>query len=240
MKNHWLQQRTVRLQKQREAEDAKKFWDEFNTHMAMKKSGGNPKYQKAIKAETFKIDMTYEKWKILNQSQKNVIHLNGSKRQLLNSIANAQEKKSQEKPKNYQEAVQMFDTAKKEIAERNEEAKTVKQEAAKTFMSNDHFQKALSDFLTSNPRDCIAAAEVTKCFEILADSILKVFGPKLFPARERDSALQECVLVAWEKLPRYSKLTTGQSKAFNFFTTVMLGHLRGIYQAKKRLTNPAE
>jgi hypothetical protein len=252
MKNYWLQQRTLRLQKQEEVTEAKKFWDDFSMHMAIKKNGGNPKYQKKmIKAEICKIDLSGTKHtakELLDamekNRQKNVIHSNGSKRQLLNSIAKPAPKWGQErpKPKNYQEAVQMFDAGKKEIAQREEETKTVKESASKKFLSNDHFQRVLSDYLTGNPNDWIAASEVTYAFEILANSILDAFGPKLFAATNRDDAIQECVMVSSEKLHRYSDAVKSNAnvKAFNYFTTVMLGHLRGLYQKKKRLTNPAK
>lgn len=42
--------------------------------------------------------------------------------------------------------------------------------------------------------------------------------------------MQECVLIAWQKLPKFN---ADKGKAFNYFCTIMLGHLRCLYRKAK-------
>lgn len=46
-----------------------------------------------------------------------------------------------------------------------------------------------------------------------------------------EDAVQECVLIAWEKTERYDPK---KGRALNFFTTVMMSQLRQLYRAPKR------
>ena len=57
----------------------------------------------------------------------------------------------------------------------------------------------------------------------LSDLIIDYTAPKCLARMDRDDVVQELVFAAWLKLPRFDP---NQGKAFNFFTTIMLGHLR--------------
>jgi len=48
---------------------------------------------------------------------------------------------------------------------------------------------------------------------------------------EREDAIQECLIVALEKIERFD---SSRGKAFNFFTTIMLNNLRSVYRKNKR------
>lgn len=48
---------------------------------------------------------------------------------------------------------------------------------------------------------------------------------------DREDAIQECVMLGFDKVSRYKP--TKDSKAYNFFITCMLGHLRQIFRTKK-------
>lgn len=62
-------------------------------------------------------------------------------------------------------------------------------------------------------------------FYPLAEEVVNYFGK--VSSHERDDAIQECVLIAFEKLHRFDP---EKCKAKNFFTTLMLSILRMIYR----------
>lgn len=67
---------------------------------------------------------------------------------------------------------------------------------------------------------------LAKHFYKLAERVCNYF-PQV---GDRDDAIQECMMVAWQKMNRYDPQ---KGKAVNFFTTIMLGHLRQIYRSAK-------
>lgn len=71
----------------------------------------------------------------------------------------------------------------------------------------------------------------------LADTLLMVMGKKSFPHLHTPEVKKELVDYAMSKLNR---LDTSKGKAFNFFTTVMLGHLRQLYRSNKNYTELKE
>jgi len=63
----------------------------------------------------------------------------------------------------------------------------------------------------------------------LADAIIDYFGPKI-NIGDRRQATVECMSICFQKVRRFKP---GKGKAFNFFTTIMLGHLRQLYRTRK-------
>ena len=47
----------------------------------------------------------------------------------------------------------------------------------------------------------------------------------------RDDAIQECVMVGFDKVKRY--IPRNGSKAYNYFITTMMGHVRQIWRTKR-------
>jgi hypothetical protein len=84
--------------------------------------------------------------------------------------------------------------------------------------------------------------ELGMAFYLLAGRVIDIAK---FKTIDRDDAIQECVFVAFEKLPRYQEaseqfLTGSQPKkygkkpkAFNYFTTIMLCRIRQTYRSQR-------
>jgi hypothetical protein len=70
-------------------------------------------------------------------------------------------------------------------------------------------------------------------FELIAINIYKYFikGSTVSEVfKNKKSTIRELVCICFLKMDRYK---LGKGKAFNFFTTIMLGWLRQIYRTKK-------
>lgn len=70
--------------------------------------------------------------------------------------------------------------------------------------------------------------ELTKAFYSISKNLIRKYK---FSNVDRDDALQEGVLICFEKIERFDP-TLG-SKAFNFCTTIILNHFRQLYRYAK-------
>lgn len=98
--------------------------------------------------------------------------------------------------------------------------------AGQDYINNKDFEKLILSLL-DNPDDEDIKNEVTICFYLLADNIIKAFNFKLI---DRDDALQEGVTVCFAKIERFDR---NRGKAFNWFTTIILNHYRQLYRSAK-------
>jgi len=76
--------------------------------------------------------------------------------------------------------------------------------------------------------------DVFAAFETLATNIVKYFlkGNKVIEEvfKSKKDTIRELICVCFLKMDRYDAT---KGKAFNFFTTIMLGWLRQVYRSKK-------
>jgi DNA-directed RNA polymerase specialized sigma24 family protein len=98
--------------------------------------------------------------------------------------------------------------------------------AGHEYINNKDFEKLISSHL-ENQEDVDIKYEVTICFYLLADNIIKAFNFKLI---DRDDALQEGVCACFSKISLFDKT---RGKAFNWFTTIILNHYRQLYRSAK-------
>jgi DNA-directed RNA polymerase specialized sigma24 family protein len=79
-----------------------------------------------------------------------------------------------------------------------------------------------------------AAKELTDAFYLLAENIIKAFNFQLI---DKDDALQEGVMICFEKVDRFNPNYIGKNgqkaKAFNYLTTCCLNHYRQLYRTAK-------
>jgi len=79
-----------------------------------------------------------------------------------------------------------------------------------------------------------AAEDLTAAFYLLAENIIQAFNFKLI---DRDDALQEGVMICFEKVDRFDPNYIGKNgqkaKAFNYLTTCCLNHYRQLYRTSK-------
>lgn len=73
----------------------------------------------------------------------------------------------------------------------------------------------------------IAELELTEAFYLLAKNIIRAFR---FQLVDKDDALQEGVMICFEKLHRFNP---EKGRAFNFCTTIILNHYRQLYRTAK-------
>lgn len=69
--------------------------------------------------------------------------------------------------------------------------------------------------------------ELSNAFYTLASNIIRAFN---FNLVDRDDALQEGVMICFEKLHRFDPKI---GRAFNFCTTIILNHYRQLYRSAK-------
>lgn len=80
--------------------------------------------------------------------------------------------------------------------------------------------------------------KLNEIFTLLAESIVMAFS---FGFIHKEDAIQEAVLVAWEKIHRFCpKDPKHERTAFNFFTTIMLSHLRAVYRSQSKVDKSAQ
>lgn len=79
-----------------------------------------------------------------------------------------------------------------------------------------------------------AQIELAKAFYLLAKNIVRAFK---FQLVDKDDALQEGVMICFEKLHRFDPNYCGpqgkKATAFNFCTTIILNHYRQLYRTAK-------
>jgi len=79
-----------------------------------------------------------------------------------------------------------------------------------------------------NENEFLAAQmELTEAFYLLAKNIIRAFR---FQLVDKDDALQEGVMICFEKLHRFNP---DKGRAFNFCTTIILNHYRQLYRTAK-------
>lgn len=98
------------------------------------------------------------------------------------------------------------------------------------YINNRDFEKLIKEYL-KNPNDEDIKNEVSICFYLLSDNIIKAFKFKLI---DKEDALQEGVLVCLSKINRFDP---ERGKAFNWFTTIILNHFRQLYRSCKNDLN---
>ncbi len=72
-----------------------------------------------------------------------------------------------------------------------------------------------------------AQMELAEAFYLLAKNIIRAFR---FQLVDKDDALQEGVMICFEKLHRFNP---EKGRAFNFCTTIILNHYRQLYRTAK-------
>jgi len=72
-----------------------------------------------------------------------------------------------------------------------------------------------------------AQLELAEAFYLLAKNIIRAFR---FQLVDKDDALQEGVMICFEKLHRFNP---EKGRAFNFCTTIILNHYRQLYRTAK-------
>lgn len=88
--------------------------------------------------------------------------------------------------------------------------------------------KSTKDNLGENsPEFAAARVELAEAFYLLAKNIIRAFR---FQLVDKDDALQEGVLICFEKLHRFDP---DKGRAFNFCTTIILNHYRQLYRTAK-------
>jgi DNA-directed RNA polymerase specialized sigma subunit len=88
--------------------------------------------------------------------------------------------------------------------------------------------KSTKDNLGENSKEFAEArVELAEAFYLLAKNIIRAFR---FQLVDKDDALQEGVLICFEKLHRFDP---EKGRAFNFCTTIILNHFRQLYRTAK-------
>lgn len=98
------------------------------------------------------------------------------------------------------------------------------------YINNKDFEKLIQALLNS-PDDDDIKEEVTICFYVLSENIIRAFNFKLI---DKEDALQEGVLACFSKIHRFNPT---RGKAFNWFTTIILNHYRQLYRSCKNDIN---
>lgn len=91
------------------------------------------------------------------------------------------------------------------------------------YINNKDFEKLLEKF-NENQDDEKLREEITLCFYLLSENIIKAFKFRLI---DRDDALQEGVYTCLKQMHLFDK---EKGKAFNWFTTIILNHYRQLYR----------
>lgn len=112
---------------------------------------------------------------------------------------------------------------------------------ATEYLNNKAFEGVIERFMVAKKnarRDQIeydlAAKELTDAFYLLAENIIRAFNFQLI---DKDDALQEGVMICFEKIDRFNPNYVGKNgqkaKAFNYLTTCCLNHYRQLYRTAK-------
>ena len=102
------------------------------------------------------------------------------------------------------------------------------------YLNNKTFELIITRFKTANENieqnrlefDA-AQLELAEAFYLLAKNIIRAFR---FQLVDKDDALQEGVMICFEKLHRFNP---EKGRAFNFCTTIILNHYRQLYRTAK-------
>ena len=91
----------------------------------------------------------------------------------------------------------------------------------------DRFKRAKKNVNRNPVAFSDAQLELATAFYILAKNIIRAFK---FQLVDKDDALQEGVMICFEKLHRFDPKI---GRAFNFCTTIVLNHYRQLYRTAK-------
>lgn len=92
------------------------------------------------------------------------------------------------------------------------------------YLNNEEFEKTLENYL-KNPDE--HEEKLFQMFDLLINRILDGY----FYNGDREDAQQECFLLV---IKRLKKFNTDRGSAFNFFTTIIINHLRHLYSKDRR------
>ena len=102
------------------------------------------------------------------------------------------------------------------------------------YLNNRTFETIINRFkvakknINYNPVEFeLAQMELAEAFYLLAKNIIRAFR---FQLVDKDDALQEGVMICFEKLHRFNP---EKGRAFNFCTTIILNHYRQLYRTAK-------
>lgn len=98
------------------------------------------------------------------------------------------------------------------------------------YINNRDFETLIRSYLKDSDDEDVKR-EITLCFYLLSDTILRAFNFKLI---DKEDALQEGVLACLSKVQRFNP---DRGKAFNWFTTIILNHYRQLYRTCKNDIN---
>lgn len=101
---------------------------------------------------------------------------------------------------------------------------------SREYLNNKDFEKLIRKYI-KNKNDEDMKNEITLCFYLLAENIIKAFNFRLI---DKEDALQEGVLICFSKLFMFN---SSKGKAFNWFTTIILNHYRQLYRSCKNDIN---
>jgi len=101
------------------------------------------------------------------------------------------------------------------------------------YIKNDIFEETIARFQQSKKqgescREFLEAQdELANLFYLLAENIIRAFKFQLI---DKDDALQEGVMICFEKLDKFKP---ERGRAFNYYTTCTLNHYRQLYRTAK-------
>jgi DNA-directed RNA polymerase specialized sigma24 family protein len=109
------------------------------------------------------------------------------------------------------------------------------------YLNNREFELVIEEYIRvkghpdgEHPDYAKAEAALSSMFYVLAENIIRAFNFQLI---DRDDALQEGVMICFDKIDRYNPNYVGKngqkSKAFNYMTTCCLNHYRQLYRTAK-------
>jgi DNA-directed RNA polymerase specialized sigma subunit len=108
------------------------------------------------------------------------------------------------------------------------------------YLNNREFEETIERFLNAKrvgknaDEFHEAQQQLAAAFYLLAENIIRAFNFQLI---DKDDALQEGVMICFEKIDRYNPNHVGKngqkSKAFNYMTTCCLNHYRQLYRTAK-------
>ena len=98
------------------------------------------------------------------------------------------------------------------------------------YLNNKEFEKTLKSY-KENPEE--HETELFSMFELLITKILEGFNFSV----DKDDAKQECFLLIIRRLKQFD---VDRGSAFNFFTTIIINHLRHLYSKDKKYSEKIE
>jgi len=95
---------------------------------------------------------------------------------------------------------------------------------SKGYIDNERFQELIFQY-QKDAKSC--EDELVEMFNLLIANIIATWRFNV----DKEDATQECFLLIFKSIYNF---TPEKGKAFNYFTTMIMNHLRGIYTKNKR------